>query len=105
MDNLPRGITPMNLDAVAIHNGTDRDAFYIFEVKMPHEQWPMQPGQLRAYKAMSKLPGFRVFVLRGTEQEFDVYQVTSLGLAQPFRVTGSTFHDWLDRWLEDRHAA
>lgn len=99
MDNLPRGITPMNLDAVAIHNGTDGDAIYLFEIKLPHEPWPMSLGQLRALRAMARWNGSRVFVIRGTEAAFDVYQVLPFGLSKPQRVTGSTVHDWLDQWL------
>lgn len=102
MDNLPRGITPMNLDAVAIHNGEgERPEFYLFEVKLPHEAWPMQYGQLRAYMAIARLPGLRVFVLRGTEREFEVYQVLPGGLSPPAQVAGATFHDWLSIWLEN----
>lgn len=100
MDGLPRGITPMNLDAVAIHNGTDGDAVYLFEIKMPHEPWPMSLGQLRALRAMSRWSGSRVFVLRGTEHEFDVYQVLPFGLSKPFRVSGPDVHGWLERWLD-----
>lgn len=104
MDSLPRGITPTNLDALAIHNGADGDWFYVFEAKALHEPWPMQAGQLRALRALAALPRFRVFVLRGTEHRMDVYQVTRAGLLGPYPYSGAAVHDWLTTWLETKAA-
>lgn len=98
--DLPRGITPTNIDAglhsiggtvydgqrgVELHDGGiagERHRFLRLEFKTRKEKADLSVGQSRLLRALAALPDWKVLLLRGDTRRLDVRQVTPAGLSE-----------------------
>ena len=99
LTDLPRGVTPSDIDGI-IHDGTHgRPRFLILEAKTADEWTRLQKGQMWLWRALASLPGVRVCVLVGNLNGMLRYWVTRYGLSEPESVSPEDVRAGVARWL------
>jgi hypothetical protein len=74
LSDLPRHITPSNIDCVFHDGGQGRNRFLVIETKGPSE-WP-DKGQERLLRSLSAQPRTFVVMLRGVLETLDFHRIT-----------------------------
>lgn len=101
LSGLPRHVSPSNSD-VLIHDGNyRRNRFLLFEIKGPHEAWPMQSGQARLLRAQAGQPNTTVRVLRGVPSRIEMHAVTEHGVYERpcLTTTATAIRNAVASWL------
>lgn len=100
LDDLPRAVSPSNIDCV-IHDGAGgRDRFLVLETKRPAET--LEPGQAWLLRALAGVNPERVFVrlLVGSVSELHVHRVDREAIADTgYTTTAASFRSAVASFL------
>lgn len=98
LEDLPRHISPNNVDCL-LHDGyMGRNRFLALETKRPDEL--LLDGQARALMGLARLEPFTVRVLRGTAANFTVLRVSADGIATKGpQTSGASLRAAIASWL------